>query len=104
MELSNQPFFQQFFGAVLNQVEFYHIATYILAQYQRIEDYDSDSSDDYKGVIDGKRADLVDNLIEFIGQYCVENAENQQTLMWGHPPTILQRLLTLPFAYFSQKR
>ncbi|KAF8565293.1 hypothetical protein P879_10348 [Paragonimus westermani] len=38
-----------------------------------------------------------------VGHLCVLNPDNQTSLQSGPPPTLLQRLVALPFDYFSQR-
>ncbi|KAF7255113.1 hypothetical protein EG68_09445, partial [Paragonimus skrjabini miyazakii] len=38
-----------------------------------------------------------------VGHLCVLNLDNQTSLQSGPPPTLLQRLVALPFDYFSQR-
>lgn len=43
-------------------------------------------------------------LLELIGFYALLCEKNQDTLHWGPAPTLLMRLCSLPFRYFSEER
>lgn len=45
---------------------------------------------------------LLDELLLLLGYFCIANPANQGMLQWGKPPSIMQRLLDMPFAYFLQ--
>ena len=48
--------------------------------------------------------DLLNEIILLIGYFTVLNAENQEKIELGTPPTVLQLLCTLPFSYFSDPK
>lgn len=119
----NAPVIQGFFGgSSYEQVEFYHVANFLLTHLGAEELSDSDSSTDggmnssgaskkslsgARGSADNKiearPADLLHTIVELIGLVCIGNPTNQQMVLWGQSPNILQRLLSLPFSYFSMR-
>lgn len=99
MAMVDLPFFQvslslfsleKFLGADECQVEIFHVWSYALS-YCLSEVNDGN-----------KKEPLLQELILTIGYYTLQNERNQEILQWGKSPTILQRLCSLPFQYFSQ--
>jgi hypothetical protein len=118
----NIPVIQAFLGASsYEQVEFYHVANFLLTHLGAEELSDSDSSTDggsqstskqaggigVRGNADNKiearPSDLLHAVVELVGLVCVQNPANQVIVLWGQSPNILQRLLSLPFSYFSMR-
>lgn len=118
------PVVQAFLGtSSYEQVEFYHVANFLLTHLGVEELSDSDSSTDggqpspaqtnkklslipggrgsADNKIEARPADLLHAVVELIGLVCVQNTANQAIVLWGQSPNILQRLLALPFSYFS---
>jgi hypothetical protein len=46
-------------------------------------------------------AELLNQVILLLGYFCMQNPSNQGMLQWGKSPTLLQRLCSVPFPYFS---
>lgn len=47
---------------------------------------------------------LLHELLLFLGYITLQTERNQEILQWGSSPTILQRLCSLPFVYFSDSK
>jgi hypothetical protein len=47
---------------------------------------------------------LLNELILLIGYLCLQNTRNQDMLHWGKSPSLLQRLVGLPFHYLHDQR
>jgi len=46
---------------------------------------------------------LIECLLTLLTHYCLNNSENQSTLLWGKSPhTTLERICSLPFRYFNE--
>ena len=46
-------------------------------------------------------AELLNQVVVLLGYFCMRNPTNQGMLQWGKSPTLLQRLCSVPFPYFS---
>ena len=54
-------------------------------------------------VRDSEEETLIECLLTLLTHYCINNAENQSTLLWGKSPhTTLERICSLPFRYFNE--
>jgi len=47
---------------------------------------------------------LLEQVLLFVGYYCVLHHPNQDSFIWGQSPTLLQHLCNLPFYYFSDEQ
>ena len=47
---------------------------------------------------------IINELLLFIGYFCLLRPTNQDVLHWGSHPTILQKLCDLPFDYFCNPK
>ena len=78
------------------RVESYHLVSFLLSYSTR--------EWKHQPARRGLLQSIINELLLFIGYFCLLRPRNQDVLHWGSHPTILQKLCDLPFDYFCKPR
>ena len=97
---------QSLLGSDDNQVEFYHIVNHLLHNCTADDDLAPvvNESSHASGPDTIDKTELLQYLIVLVGQYVDNCSRNQETMQWGHAPTLLHRLCSLPFQFFTKPK
>ena len=78
------------------RVEAYHLVSFLLSYSTR--------EWKHQPARRGLLQSMLNELLLFIGYFCLLRPRNQDVLHWGSHPTILQKLCDLPFDYFCKPK
>ena len=87
---------QDMMGSPDMRVEAYHLVSFLLSYSTREWKLQPSRRGMYQSIIN--------ELLLFVGYFCLLRPTNQDVLHWGEQPTILQKLCDLPFDYYCKPR